>query len=574
MAELRVAYRGSYTASTPAEILERLYSHSGIIAVDTETISLKDRTCIGIGLYITPTEGFYIQVLPETSPLLSQVMALIADTRVTKIYHNAIFDLGVLDDLAVQEGLPRPDYYNIEDTSIIAQVQGLWSNSLQELGMFELNYSDMFSISDLLEKARGYTGKKLVNMLDVLWSDTALKCLNDCRATFSLLPYLNKQWHSVGEKDCYKVDKKLIPLLHKMEQKGLALIPDKLDAYFEDLSQEKTAYLDVCRNMGFNPGSPQQVGHVLASKGNILPFSKSKKQLVTDADTLSNLPDGLAHMILAYRGVSKLLSTYVVPFQGANRAYTHFRIDLSTGRLASGQIANHKHVCRNQQNIPPNMRDIFTPDNDVWTNSDFSQLEMRVFANQCKDPTMLQAYKDDKDIHAITHAEIFPGHAWEYYVNKEDEAERTIAKTANFSLIFDAQSYTLAKHTKMPIPWWDEARARWFRTYPVAKSYIDEIKADDKDYAETDFGRRMFLPSIFQYPEEHIMKCKVNWPTQGTAADIVKRAMLQLGETDLRLQVHDEFLQDGRYGLDKNTFAHVHPEVYTPMDVKVGPVWK
>ena len=576
MSELRVAYRGPYIAASSAETLERLNAHHGVIAIDTETVSLKDRTCIGIGIYLNSDEGMYVQVLPETSPILPQVMALCADTRITKIYHNGMYDLGVLTDLARHTGLPEPDYFNIEDTSIMAQVQGQWSNTLQELGTFDLGFTDMFSISDLLKKASEVTGKKKPSMLDVPWQDTALKCLNDCRATFNLYSYLNSKWHSEGEKDCYDVDRKLIPILHMMEDRGLALINDKIEQYWEIFAREKLFYEDICQQWGFNPGSPQQVGYVLASKGNILPFSKNKRQLVTSEEVLSDLPDGLAHMILAYRKVTKLLSTYVVPFRGADRAYTHFRIDLATGRLASGRVESHKHVCRNQQNIPPDMRDIFAPDDEVdgFTNSDFSQLEMRVFAEQCKDPTMIQAYKDNKDIHAITHSAVFPGHPWQYYINKDNESERTVAKTANFSLIFDAQSYTLSKHTKLPVSWWDDAKAKWFATYPGARDYINERKSDDRDYAVTDFGRRMRLPNVFEYPEDHINKCRVNYPTQGTAADIVKRAMLQLGETDLRLQVHDEYLLNGRYDLERDTFAKIHPEIYTPMDVKHGRVWK
>ena len=578
--ELKIAYLGPLT--TQADILARIQEHHPVVAIDTETIGLKDRTCIGIGVCIAPDERFYIQVLPETSPLLPYVLRMLADPTVTHVYHNGIFDLGIISHLVSQLGRDEyPDYSNIQDTMLMAKIQGR-EGDLLTLAVEYLGFEPWTGIQQLLEVSGGLSAKglprKAKNMLEVPWEKTAFKCLRDAQATFNLYYKLNRMWRSEENRGCYEVDRKLIQVLHRMEAKGLALNQARVKDYYAKYAHEKLEYTDLCDSMGFNPGSGSQVGLVLAGRGVFLPFTKSGKQLRTDEETLEKVNDPVAHMVLKYRKCDKLLGTYFRPYLDADRAYTHFRIDLATGRLASGQFEQHNHVCRNLQNIPPSIRDIYEPDTGTWTNPDFSQLEMRVFAAWSHNQTMLDAYREGRDIHALTHQAIFPGHDESYYLKENltlaSDSERTVGKTFNFQVIFDASTYSLSTQCKRPEVWCAGAKSKWFATYPGAYEFIQEQKQKTEPWCRDMFDRYMLLPDAEERGLDHVQKCRVNWPVQATGASIVKRGLLMLAETDNRLQIHDEYLLDGDYDIGKDDFARVHSEVWTPVDTKKGPVWK
>ena len=555
---LRCMYRGP--ASTNDELVERLQQipyETGIIAVDTETISIKDLTCIGIGLQVSPTESFYIEVWPDPSDLLSIVTGLIADTKITKLYFNANFDFRVLEFLHETDGCPLPDYINIADASIAAQIQGQTSHSLDDLSLDLLNTTNEYSISGLLDIARLEEGRRSVSMLDVPFEAVATKCLNDVWATWHLWEKLQHTWPNQQNKECYDIDIALIPVLKSMERKGLLLDKEVVESEYVRLRREVMGYSDICSDMGFNPGSGQQVGYILASRGNILPFTKSRKQLRTDEESLSDIDDPIAKLVLQYRKAVKLLGTYIEPWRGQDRAHTCFRIDLSTGRLASFD--------RNLQNIPPSMRQVFSPDRDYFSWLDFSQIEMRILAWMSGDPTMLDAYKLGIDIHALTQLELWPGS------DVKDEAKRLVAKTFNFAMAYNANTYTLAKHTKLPERICYEFRQRWLNLYRKVWEYMETRARDTSTYATTDFGRRMSLPSLDTSPQTHIDKCKINYAIQGTAADIIKRAMLKVGG-DLRLQVHDELVFDGDMTLGEE-LTHIHPDIYTPYNTYKEKKW-
>ena len=191
---------------------------------------------------------------------------------------------------------------------------------------------------------------------------------------------------------------------------------------------------------------------------------------------------------------------------------------------------------------------------------------------------MLDAYAGGRDIHAITHQAIYPGHPSEYYMKENltmaSDGERTVGKTMNFQVIFDASSYSLSVQCKRPEKWCAEVKAKWFATYPGSYEFIQAQKARTEDYAIDMFDRYMLLPKEEERGQDHVQKCRVNWPVQATGASIVKRGLLMLAETDNRLQIHDEYLLNGEYDIQPNDFARVHPEVWTPVDIKRGPVWK
>ena len=578
--------------SDEAEFVEDLLNYTGPISVDTETISLNDRNCIGVGVAIEGKE-FYFPVLPEPSSHLPVVLGILSDPRRVKVYFNAMFDLRVIDTLARDENLPRPSSLGVEDASIMGQVQGRESNELDELSERYLGYRNPFKIKDLLLSARD--GKKGANMLDVPMEAVALKNQFDTRQTLQLYEFFKDRWVDEAQRECYTVDLQVLTMLLEMEEGGLLLDDRKVEEFYEELRRDVLGYERLCDEHGFRPGSPQQVGYVLASRGNILPFTRGvRRQLRTDEESLEVLDDPLARVILQYRKVGKLLSTYVVPYRGRDRAYTHFRIDLATGRLASGQFGKaHKHVCRNMQNIPNSgqypMRSIFVPDSGSFSWMDYSQIEMRVLANLAHDQNMLAAFERGESIHMLTLNKLWPG------VGKKDSAgndtwEYLTSKTFNFAMAYYAMDTTLAKHTKLPLQACSEFKALWLNElFPGCRDFMEARMADPSPVAITEFGRRMKLPTIEEMREvsenagnwfneksaqNHINKCKINYVIQGTAADIMKRGMLMLsGESGVKLQVHDELVVDGDFQFP-DEMSYIHPEFKTPFEVHKGDRWQ
>lgn len=560
------------------------------MSVDTETISLTDRTCIGIGVAI-PEAEYYFQILPQTTEALPILAEILSDPNRQKVYFNALFDLRVLEQTFTENGLPPPDARNIVDVSIMAQVQGRESGELNKLAELYLGPESVnpYSIKQLLLDARG--GKRGGNMLEVPFEVIALKNWYDTRQTLALKSALERRFPTEASRDCYDVDNKLVASLLSVEAPGLQIDHRRLEEHYVRLSYEVNGYREICDRWGFNPSSPQQVGYVLAANGNFLPFTRGGRSLVTDEDALESIAakEPLARLILSFRKQSKLLSTYVVPFRQADRAYTHFRIDLATGRLASGAFGKaHKHVCRNQQNIPNKMRDIYLPDTGIFTWFDYSQIEMRLLAFMSHDENMMAAYQNGWSIHEMTMKEL-----WPHAVKKDSEGYDTIeyltSKTFNFAMAYYAMDTTLAKHTKLPVATCSEYKSRWLDFYSGAKRFMLDCMASKEPTVVSDFGRVMRLPDIEEMrkrsedagnkfnargAQNHIDKCKINYRIQGTAADIIKRAMLSISTLPgVRLQVHDEIVADGAVAFP-DSMERIHPDIRTPFEVHSGPIWQ
>ena len=535
---------------------------AGLLSIDMESVSLNDLTAIGIGCYISPDEGFYFPIFPNPSPYLPLILGKVSNPDVTKIYHNGIgFDLEVLTRLGEDEGYDRPDDRGIEDTSIMAQVHGLPA-ALERLGREWLGADDLFSIKSLFES---FACK---DMLGVPEERVAEKCLNDCRTTFRLYEYLKPRL-SAEQRDCYSVDRKLIHVLRTIQSKCLGLRQGVLEEYHDKLTADIIRIERDCEAEGFHPGSNIQVGFVLAGRGNVLPFTKgARRQLATGEEVLEDIDDPLAAVVLDYRGKVKLLSSYIRPWLGKDRAYTRFRLDLATGRLASGRINAWDDVNRNLQNVPPDVRKIFRPDNRVWTWADWSQQELRILAFMAKDPDMMAEYAKPKpDLHSM--------------LANAAGITRDQGKTFNFARVYGAGDRQLSRKTKVPMKEVPRVRAILSNLFPVSQQWINYTMNNHREYSETLFGRRCRLPEpqpdVQVHPkafEAHVAKCAVNYAIQGTGADMAKRAMVRLFEegADLRLQVHDELLVDGEWEPEE-WLANIHPELKTPFEVKQGVIW-
>ena len=483
-----------------------------------------------------------------------------------------------------------------QDTALMLQVQGLRAG----LQSASHNYAqtELDEIANILPERS--------NMLALDFEVVAHKCLMDCQATLRLwyqqrgpewgqggLTWHHElnwegvagdpgygrgdghvgfdpdepqdHWVSPAMQECYETDRRLIGLLLKMSARGIKLVGFRVREHYEKISQERLFYQDICTREGFNPGSNQQVGYVLAARGNILPWTKSRKQLKVDDEVLENLTDPLAVVVRQYRSRDKMLGTYFRPCIGKDRVYTWFRQDLSTSRLSSSNI--------NLQNWPDWARDVLLADRSIWTWMDFDQLETRILAVAADEPTLLAAYERGEDAHWTTQQALWPGTA------KDDSRYRLLAKTFNHAMDYRAQDFTLAKHTKLPLSVVQPYRQKWLDTYPEIDAWqLETIElAWEHDWVENMFGRRCRVPKpdpgINGVTPNHTEKCAVNYPIQSAAADLVKRAMLHpdVVDMDQALQVHDEILVDG-YVEFPEALADLGP-LHTPFKTKHGVTW-
>ena len=282
--------------------------------------------------------------------------------------------------------------------------------------------------------------------------------------------------------------------------------------------------------------------------------------------------DPVAYMVLSRRRRQKLFGTYVKPFIGVDRAYTHFRLDLATGRLGSWGF--------NSQNLPSNMRGIFEPNSGIWTWMDLEQAELRVWANQAKDEVMLDSFRRGESPHEVTLKALFPGKpkknpdgsSTQWYVD---------AKGFNFSILADASVEVLAKSTKRPISVVESYKAELYKLYwrtVEHQAYMRQRHQPDfyPDWVESDFGRRCHIPECdaLRVNVTHQEKCRLNYPFQATIADVIKRIMLALDALgmDFPIQVHDEVLQDGDDEFPQ-WLKNIHPVMEIPFEISRGTSW-
>jgi len=246
--------------------------------------------------------------------------------------------------------------------------------------------------------------------------------------------------------------------------------------------------------------------------------------------------------------------------QKMDRFYTHYRVDLATGRLASYD--------RNIQNIPPDVREVFKPDSGIWTISDASQIEMRIWAEVTQDPVMLAAYANGENVHLITQEALWPGSV------PKQEPIYTRSKTYNYSMIFDADDKVMSVNTGLSLKTTSEFKTRWLEKYKVGAAWMQWQKEQQVPYVETLFGRRMKLPPVEIFGEKHVNNCKLNYIPQGTAAEIIKRAMIIGDAMELPqvVQVHDEVLFDGEVEVP-SIWTRIHPTIMTPFDSRVCKDW-
>lgn len=533
------------------------------VCFDTETTGLNANNCelVGISFSYRIGEGFYVPIpenQDEAKAIVSEFAKFFENKKIAKIGQNLKYDFLVLKWYGIEVN------GEIKDTMLQHYlIEPDMRHNLNYLSETYLNYTPV-AIEDLI----GKKGKKQGNMRDVEVEKVKEYASED--ADISLQLY--KQFDAVLEKnkfqDLYKkVEAPLVNVLTEIEYNGVKVDVDFLNKYSIELESEITGLTNKIYDQSgeeFNIGSPKQLGEVLFEKMEIEYKGKKTKtgQYSTAEDTLQKLKEGnpIIENILEYRTLNKLKSTYVDAIPKlvnprTNRIHSSFNQAVAaTGRLSSSDP--------NLQNIPirtergKEVRKAFIPRDDKYTllAADYSQIELRIIADLSKDKAMINAFKEGLDIHTATASKVY-GIA----MDKVDSDMRRKAKMVNFGIIYGISPFGLAQRLGVKRGEAKELIDTYFEQYPKIKEYMDSsiVKAQETGYAETILGRRRYLKDIKS--KNHTVRSfaernAINAPIQGSAADMIKVAMINVFEemkkkkmeSKMILQVHDELLFDAR----------------------------
>ena len=508
------------------------------IAIDTETVSLKDRTPVGVGIAASDREAVYFPLAPDGSGNPDLPWDLINDQDILRIYHNYSFDFDVLKDW-------EPNPHNIADTLDMAHLLCLTGELHEVCWAADPYWPHNSTVRSMRDMMAEHGAKATVDLPDGV---VARKCCIDCMCTFHLYDSLVDK----VDPSYFGMEMALVPVLLRMSRRGIKVDQVMRDIYEEDLEAAIANMKLVAEDVGFNPGSPQQVGYLLAKRGNWLPFAPGGRSLVTNKKVLEKIQDPLAGFTLQYRHYKHTLGHYVSPLSGCDRAYTRFHLDAATGRISSTEM--------NLLNWPTLIRPMLLPDSGIFTDADASQIEMRILAALSGDEEMAYIFENGLSIHEQT-AEAM-------------NCPYKVAKNTGFAMIYGATLETMMDTAKTN----DRGLAQrymdaWGRKYRQAWAWIQETQEEGK---RTGRGRTL-LGREFAYPAEEgdaaVARKSVNYPIQGTAAEWFKRALLICQEEDLVLPVHDEILFDGEVHIPE-VLEWLLPGVHTPVSVRTMARWE
>lgn len=538
-----------------AILAEKLLAQN-FFSLDTETTGINPITAelVGMSFSFAENQAFYVPVPANREEALTIVNIFkpaFENPDSLKIGQNIKYDLIMLANYGVSlKG-------KMFDTMIAHYVlQPELRHGMDYLAEIYLKY-ETIKIEELI----GAKGKKQGNMRDLAPEAVYKYACEDADVTLKLKQVLENELETNGVKKLFEeIEMPLVPVLAYMERNGVRIDTDAL----KETSRHFTARMNQIEEevhqlagMEFNIASPKQVGEVLFDRLKIVEKAKKTKtgQYVTSEEVLESLrgKHEIVGKILEHRGLKKLLGTYIDALPqlinpATGRIHTSFNQTVTaTGRLSSSNP--------NLQNIPirnedgKEIRKAFIPDEGCeFFSADYSQIELRIMAHLSNDPHMIEAFQKDQDIHAATAAKI-------YKVKLEEvtREQRSKAKTANFGIIYGISVFGLAERLNVDRK---EAKALidgYFENYPNVKAYMDQSiqEAREKGYIETIFKRKRYLPDINSknavvrgYAERNA----INAPIQGSAADIIKVAMIRIYQrfqeegihSKMILQVHDE----------------------------------
>ena len=536
------------------------------VCFDTETTSLDALLAemVGIAFTVKKGEGFYVpfpENRAEANALLEEFKPFFENEEIEKIGHNLKYDLAVIQNYGVNiRG-------KLFDTMIAHYlIQPDMRHGMDLLAETYLGYKPV-SIESLI----GKKGKNQKNMRELSPTEVYEYACEDSDITFQLKElFEDKLKETNTEQLFWEIEMPLLPVLEKMEREGVNLDVDALASFSKELETDlielERKIKDLAGFTEFNLDSPKQLGEVLFEKMEIDVKAKKTKtgQYSTSEDTLSKMvgKHEIFEQILEYRSLKKLKSTYVdaLPLLLADdtkRIHTSYMQTVATtGRLSS--------VNPNLQNIPIRtekgryIRKAFIPRNPQFTllAADYSQIELRIIAALSKDEGMIEAFVQKQDIHSATASKVF-----DVPMEEVTREMRSKAKMVNFGIIYGISAFGLGQRLSIPRKEAKEIIESYFEKYPKIKSYMDEsiVQAKENGYVETLLGRRRNLKDINSsnaIVRGHAERNAINAPIQGTAADVIKIAMIRILDemkkkklnSRMLLQVHDELVFD----VDKN----------------------
>ena len=521
------------------------------LCIDIETIDLKERMPLGIGISPSPLECFYCELYPEPNlKFLEAIRPMLSRAQTCKVGSNLLFDLGVIPLIPIVGN--TIDRYNLFDINVAARLKGYEFTALEILAAAELQKSH--KSMQVVWKEHGV--KNNLELIQKVGHQVlADKCAEDCMLEHELYYKWNKEIRQqYGQ--YFIVEMAVIPLLVDMALKGIALDTESVEGLIISYSKDVAQLYQKIQAYGIeNPGSPAQVGYVLAKRGNFLKFTRSKKQYSTDNAELEFCADELARAVLDYRHKNTFLTRYLLPIQGKDRFYTEYYMDTGVGRLNSRNMNIQNIPAANEKLGDPGARFIMMPDSGLWITGDYAQEHLYIIANRSKDPDMLKVYYDPRfegkrDIHQ--------------YVADELNIPRKIAKTINYALAYGATPKTLSEQAKIKdIRQCSALLDKWFSRFRTAGNWIKAIQAEGMKTGwavETLFGRRIKLP---EESEDGMRRKAVNYPVLGSDGEVMKRALLLsarrgLAPPVLAITVHDSISWDTK---DEAKVAAIKPEL-------------
>ena len=547
--------------------LINLIKKTGFCAIDTETNSLniEEAILVGVSIAVDENSAYYIPInhknLENTkrineqineAELIKSLQFICNDASILKIGHNIKFDLRILDKYQIK-------FKSIADTMLLSYAidNGVTKHNMDDLAYLHLNHTNI-KFKELVG-----SGKKEITF-DYVDLNRALEyAAEDALITLKLYNFLNDRLKNEKSNFVYnEIDLPLIHVLSLIEKNGIKVDTKYLNQLSKEFERESLVLEKKIFNLAgknFNIGSPKQLGEILFIDLSIQGGKKTKTgTFSTDSSTLSNLSDQgyeIASLILEWRELTKLKSTYTDALQNQatinkSRVHTSYGIaNTLTGRLSSNDP--------NLQNIPirtSNGRKIrkafICNTNKILMSFDYSQIELRLAAEISGDNNFIEAFKNNEDIHSSTASQIFGISA-----KKLDSEMRRKAKAINFGILYGISPYGLAKQIGVTN---SEAKIyieNYFNKYPKIKKYMDDqIEfAKTNFYVETIFGRRCNIKNINDKNfavRGFAERQAINAPIQGTAADIIKLAMIELNKMIINdelkikilLQVHDELI--------------------------------
>ncbi|HRK42578.1 MAG TPA: DNA polymerase I, partial [Gemmobacter sp.] len=589
----------------------------GHVAFDTETTSLDEMRAdlVGISLSVDAGRACYIPLghrqgggdlfasdtltegqLP-LEPTLAALKEVLEDPAILKIGQNIKYDFKIM----ARHGIRMAP---IEDTMLqsYALHAGLHNHGMDELSDRYLNHTPI-PIKSLLG-----TGKSAVTFDRVGIDDAVKYAAEDADVTLRLWQRFRPQLHRAQVTTVYEtLERPLIPVLADMEMAGIKVDRDVLSRMSNAFAQKLVQLEEEIHGLAgakFNVGSPKQLGEILFDQMQIPGGEKGKTgayatgaDVLEDITTLDSHPQGaeLAARVLDWRQIAKLKSTYTDSLQDhihpeTGRVHTSYSIaGANTGRLASTDP--------NLQNIPVRsdegrrIREAFVaPPGRVLVSLDYSQIELRILAHIAQIPALKQAFRDGHDIHAMTASEMFG-----VPLEGMDPMIRRQAKAINFGVIYGISGFGLARNLRIPRAEAQGFIDRYFERFPGIRAYMDETVAfaKSKGYVQTLFGRKIHTPEIgAKGPGAGFAKrAAINAPIQGTAADVIRRAMIRMPaaiagiDARMLLQVHDELLFEvaedqadrliatAREVMESAAEPAVKLDVHLQADAGQGPNW-